>query len=87
MHIESEKKGKILIHNVKAMTMIDECLGWLEIIRMCGEGSRTALEMSQILDREWFCRYSCPNKIIHDNSSEFNGQEFQEMLVNYRVKS
>ena len=67
--------------------MIDEHLGWLENIRMRSEGSRTALEMSQILDRESFYRYACPYKIIHDNSSEFNGQEFQEMLFSYGVKS
>ena len=87
VHLEDKEKGEVIIKEVKAMTMIDECLGWPEIKRIAGEGSGTAYEMSQILGREWFCRHLRPNKVAHNNSSEFTGQEFQEMLESHRAKS
>ena len=68
------------------MTLIGEFLGWPEIIRVRGEGSDTSLECSQILDREWFCRYPRPQKVIHDYGPEFNGEELQEMLESYGLK-
>ena len=49
--------------------------------------SKSSLEVSQVFDHEWLCRYPGPVKCIHDNGSEFIGMKFQELLSSYGVQS
>ena len=36
--------------------------------------------------QSWLARYPCPKRCIHDNGGEFNGHQFQELLVKYQIK-
>ena len=63
--------------------MIDEATLWLEIRYMPDMMSLTA---AKVFDHEWLCRYPWPKKVIFDNSKEFLGYEFQELLGSYNIK-
>lgn len=58
--------------------MIDQATRWLEV----------GIQPNRLsLTREWLCRYPRPYRVINDQGMEFMGQEFQEMLTNYAIKS
>ena len=67
-----------------ALTIVDEGSGWPEVIPIENKKSK---EIALLVDAEWFCRYPRPLNCIHDNGTEFTGEEFQEMLESYGVKS
>ena len=64
--------------------MVDEALSWIEIVNIENKSSE---KITLLVDAEWFCRYPCPLKRIHDNRTEFTGEEFQELLCSYGVKA
>ena len=68
-------------HSIKAVTMIDPVLRWLEIQPYDDKKSET---ISLIFDREWLCRYPRPAKVIYDNGTEFT-TEFIELLLSYGI--
>lgn len=77
--IEKQKRVKIW-----ALTMMDEVMAWIEIMPITNKKSE---EIALLEDSEWFNRYPRPVNCIHDNGTEFTGEEFQELLVSYGVKS
>ena len=38
-------------------------------------------------DAEWFCHHPPPEYCLDDNGKEFIGNEFEEMLISYGVRS
>ena len=67
-----------------ALTMVHEALTWIEIVNI---ENKTSKNIALLVDAEWFCRYPRPLKCIHDNRTEFTGEEFQELLRSYGVKA
>lgn len=49
--------------------------------------NKKSKEIALLVDSEWFNRYPRPVNCIHDNGTEFTGEEFQELLLSYGVKS
>ena len=52
---------------------------------MCQDTS--ALANARIFDKEELYCYPRPTKVIYDNGNEFIGKYFQELLVNYGIKT
>jgi len=48
---------------------------------------RTASTTAKNFDITWLCRYPRPIRVHHDRGPEFMGDEFQEMLKSYGIKS
>eukprot|EP00957_Ditylum_brightwellii_P066873 5075336-Ditylum_brightwellii.AAC.1 len=63
--------------------MIDACTRWVKLHHLT---SKTSLNISQIVDREWFCRYPRPRDVIFDNRTEFTS-EWVELLASYGIFS
>ena len=70
-------------HTLKAITIIDPASSWIKNHKIPDKQSVTCAE---IFDRQWLCCYPRPQGCIHDNSTEFTGSEFQELLTSYRIK-
>ncbi|POM79703.1 Pol protein [Phytophthora palmivora] len=66
------------------ITMIDQATRWLEVGIQSDKESLTTAES---FDREWLCRYPRPRKVVYDQGPEFTGNEFQELLRSYGIKS
>jgi hypothetical protein len=68
----------------KCVTMIDPATGWFEIHQY---DDKSSMSISNIVEQEWFCRYSWPTQVTFDRGSEFMGQAFKDMLTNdYGIK-
>jgi transposase InsO family protein len=74
------RRGKV---SLLCLTAIDICTRWIEIVRIFDKSSST---VATAFDNEWLCRYPRPMECIHDQGTEFNGAEFQELLVSYGIK-
>ena len=85
---DTSKQIKIIEKEVRtqiwALTLVDEATGWPEVIPIENKKSKN---IAFLVDSEWFCRYPRPLICIHDNGTEFTGEEFQEMLDSYGVQS
>ena len=68
-------------HSIRAVTMIDPVLRWVEIHSYDDKKSET---ISLIFDHEWLCRYPRHRRVIYDNGSEFTS-EFEELLLSYGI--
>lgn len=66
------------------ITIVDQATRWLEV---GVQQDKRALTTAESFDREWLCRYPRPRKVIHDQGSEFTGEEFQELLRSYGIKA
>ena len=75
--------GKAIKRDLQALTIVDRATGWPELIPT---KTKESLEVSELFDNQWLCRYPRPVRVIHDNGSEFIGMEFQEMLSSYGIK-
>lgn len=76
--------SKELNKNRYALTMIDVGTRWVELAPLnVKECENVVLEF----DRWWLCRYPRPNNCIYNQGKEFVGQEFQELLTSYGIKS
>ena len=64
--------------------MIGQATRWLEVAVQPNKESITTAES---FDREWLCRYPRPRQVVHDQGLEFTGEEFQELLRSYGLKS
>ncbi|GMF29528.1 unnamed protein product [Phytophthora lilii] len=63
--------------NNYCLTAIEQQFRWLEAILQKGKTSAvTALSF----ERVWLCRYPRPKLVVHDQGSEFTGDEFQLLL-------
>src|SRR5687767_7612144 len=68
----------------KCVTMIDPASGWFEIHQY---DNKKSITVANIAEQEWFSRYPWPTQVTFDRGSEFNGKDFQKMLVNdYGIK-
>ena len=65
-----------------ALVIIDTTTKWIEIHPLHSENS---LEVSKIVDLQWFCRYPRPQRVIYDQGSEFK-KEFIELLDSYGIE-
>ena len=66
------------------ITMIDQATRWLEV---AVQPNKESLTTAESFDREWLCRYPRPRQVVHDQGLEFTGEEFQELLRSYGLKS
>ena len=73
---------KTISIDLLALTMIDRVTSWPEFA-IAHDAS--AIHNAILFDKNWLCRYPRPLQVIHDNGSEFIGQEFQEMLHSYGI--
>ncbi|KAL7475178.1 hypothetical protein ACHAW6_001105, partial [Cyclotella cf. meneghiniana] len=64
--------------------MVDAATNWPELALIPSANSRSCAKM---FDLCWLCRYPRPNTVGHDNGNEFMGEEFQELLSSYGIKS
>ena len=76
--------GKKVSKSIQALTMVDKVTNWPEVAAV---KTKSSLEVSQVFDQEWLCRYPRPYRCIHDNGSEFLGLEFQKLLSSYGILS
>ena len=53
--------------------MMDDATGWIEIYPISDKESQA---IALATATEWFYRYPRPKKCIHDNGTEFVGEEF-----------
>src|SRR5687768_5086631 len=68
----------------KCVTMIDPTSGWFEIHQY---DNKRLITVANIAEQEWFSRYPWPTQVTFDRGSEFNGKDFQKMLVqDYGIK-
>ena len=47
----------------------------------------TSVHATKLFDSNWLNIYPCSKKVIHDNGGDFNGFEFQELILSYGVES
>ena len=71
-------------YTIHVMTMVDAGTNWCEFRLI---PTANSLSCAAALDEEWLCRYPRPTECGHDNGPEFMGEEFQEMLASYDIKS
>ena len=67
-----------------AITMIDAATRWIEIMPIY---LKTSKNVALTFDSTWLCRYPRGTYVVHDQGTEFTGQEFQELLVSYGLIS
>jgi predicted aspartyl protease len=67
-----------------ALTVIESQFRWLEVSI---QENKTSKVTAENFDTIWLCRYPRPLRVIHDLGSEFVGNEFQELLQSYGIKS
>ena len=78
------RKGKKPLQ-LQAATMIDPATGWFEVAEIPSKESITVAEQ---VDKNWFCCYPQPTKVIYDRGSEFIGPSFQELIREvYQIKA
>ena len=64
--------------------MIDPASGWFEIHQY---DDKRAITVANIVEQEWFSRYSWPTQVSFDRGSEFIKSAFKQMLINdYGIK-
>ena len=71
-------------YKIHILTMVDAATNWPELALIPSANSRSCAKM---FDLCWLCRYPRPNTVGHDNGNEFMGEEFQELLSSYGIKS
>ena len=64
------------------LTIMDLATRWIELVRIPSKDSDL---VAMAFDREWLSRYPRPTRCVHDQGSEFIGEEFQEMLASYGI--
>ena len=64
--------------------MVDACTNWAELALILITNSRCCTIQ---FDADWSCHYPRPTEVGHVNGKEFMGEEFQELLVSYDIKS
>ena len=64
---------------VQCITMIDPATSWFEI---CEKSNKKGMTSANIVEQQWLTRYPWPTQVICDRGTEFNNQEFKDMLKN-----
>ena len=78
--------------------MLDPVTGWFEIVEVSNyiitdlqtkskseSVDKTSTQISRLFDKTWLARYSCPNKVVFDNGSEFK-KDFVHFLKDWSIK-
>ena len=73
INYENESTGKVSSFQLNLITMVDACLGWAEFAIM---SNKTAKHTAHLFNKNWFCWYPCPAKVVFDNGTECIGFEF-----------
>ena len=82
--VKFSRGDKTFSKDIKALTIVDRASNWPEIVfARCKESEYVA----KLFDKQWLCRYPRPKKVVHDNSGEFTGFEFQEMCASYGIEA
>eukprot|EP00957_Ditylum_brightwellii_P107358 8191897-Ditylum_brightwellii.AAC.1 len=64
--------------------MINLATLWFEIKAILNNEGKT---VTLAVNREWFCHYTMPREVTHDQGGEFTGIEFQQLLKSYGIQS
>ena len=64
---------------VQCITMIDPAMSWFKI---CEKSDKKGMTSANIIEQQWLSRYPWPTQVIGNRGTEFNNQEFREMLKN-----
>ena len=67
-----------------ALTMIDTVTGWVEIQRV---DTTSANDAATALETGWLFRYPRPMRIVHDQGTEFMGDQFQRILRQWGIRN
>ena len=78
-----QPKGKAPI-TLWCLTMIDPATGWFEIAAI---ENKTALEVANVAEMTWFCRYPWPTQIVFDRGTEFMGEFTKMAKRDYGLKT
>ncbi len=76
--------NKVVKFEIQLLSMVDVGSGWSEFAQFA---MVSATGMVIAFNKQWLCCYLCPTVCDHNNSNEFLGWEFQEMLASYGIKS
>jgi transposase InsO family protein len=66
-----------------ALTCIDPVTNLVELCRI---SNKTAAHVGQMFKNSWLARYPRPLRCIHDQGSEFKGDDFQRILRRFGIK-
>ncbi|KAL7482706.1 hypothetical protein ACHAW6_008362 [Cyclotella cf. meneghiniana] len=82
--IKSDVTGELSQFKIHILTMVNAATNWVELAMIPTANSHSCTKQ---FDLCWLCRYPRPNTVGHDNGNEFMGEEFQELLTSYDIKS
>ena len=68
---------QVIKQKIRSLSIREACIGWPEFAIMLNMIFQHA---APELDHAWFCRYPCPDIVIYDNGTEFDGRNFPELL-------
>jgi transposase InsO family protein len=71
------------LYEFNALTCIDPVSNLTELVRI---DNKTAEHVRTKFEQCWLARYPWPRNCIHDNGMEFNGKEFQDLLLALGIK-
>lgn len=74
--------NKGIQHDVRAVSIIDSSLCWVELHAYDDKKSES---IALIFNREWLCRYPRPRFVVYDHGTEFTS-EFTELLSSYGIQ-
>jgi transposase InsO family protein len=72
-------------HKFYALTIIDTVTNLVD--EMSRVASTKASDAVTKLETTWLMRYPCPVRIIHDQGTEFTGENFQQLLHVYGIQN
>ena len=75
---------KEIEYKIHILSMVDAATNWCELALIPTANSKSCAIQ---FDTNWLCRYPRPTEVGHDNGNEFMGEEFQELLISYDIKS
>ena len=84
VHIEEEVSKKEIEYKIHILSMVDACTNWCQLALIPTANSKTCTVQ---FDTNWLCQYPRPTEVGHDNGKALMGEEFQELLVSYDIKS
>ena len=61
-----------------ALTAIYPFTSWIEIIPVL---SKTGLHITNLFEQEWLRRYPRPGRVIYDQGSEFQNEDFYKLCA------
>ncbi|KAL7474511.1 hypothetical protein ACHAW6_000485, partial [Cyclotella cf. meneghiniana] len=84
VRVKNDVTQELCDYKIHILTMVDVAKNWPELVLV---PSAISCCCTKIFDLCWLCCYPRPNTVGHDNINEFMGEEFQELLSSYGIKS